>query len=142
MYTLQACAACCYVLTVRFLSFCLLQYLHNEEEAIDMWKSVVNSINLNDKQKLDIVRWKQLFMQKVEPIVDERKKLNVQIQAHLPQVRRDISRLHILSLTDLCMLGWCSCLFLFARSSQRADPSTPATGKARSQVNCMSLSNL
>jgi hypothetical protein len=63
-----------------------LQYLHNEEEAIDMWKSVVNSINLNDKQKLDIVRWKQLFMQKVEPIVDERKKLNVQIQAHLPQV--------------------------------------------------------
>ncbi|KAF6254507.1 hypothetical protein COO60DRAFT_1703290 [Scenedesmus sp. NREL 46B-D3] len=61
------------------------QYLHNEEEAIDMWKSVVNSINLNDKQKLDIVRWKQLFMQKVEPIVDERKKLNVQIQAHLPQ---------------------------------------------------------
>lgn len=65
-----------------------LQYLHNEEEAIDMWKSVVNSINLNDKQKLDIVRWKQLFMQKVEPIVDERKKLNVQIQAHLPQVRR------------------------------------------------------
>jgi hypothetical protein len=65
----------------------LLQYLHNEEEAIDMWKSVVNSINLNDKQKLDIVRWKQLFMQKVEPIVDERKKLNVQIQAHLPQVR-------------------------------------------------------
>jgi hypothetical protein len=26
-------------------------------------------------------------MQKVEPIVDERKKLNVQIQAHLPQVR-------------------------------------------------------
>lgn len=64
------------------------QYLHNEEEAIDMWTSVVNSINLNDKQKLDIVRWKQLFMQKVEPIVDERKKLNVQIQAHLPQVWR------------------------------------------------------
>lgn len=62
------------------------QYLHNEEEAIDMWKSVVNSINLSEKQKLDIVRWKQLFMQKVEPIVDERKKLNVQIQAHLPQV--------------------------------------------------------
>jgi hypothetical protein len=67
-----------------------VQYLHNEEEAIDMWKSVVNSINLNDKQKLDIVRWKQLFMQKVEPIVDERKKLNVQIQAHLPQVRSSI----------------------------------------------------
>jgi hypothetical protein len=63
------------------------QYLHNEEEAIDMWKSVVNSINLSDKQKLDIVQWKQLFMQKVEPIVVERKKLNVQIQAHLPQVR-------------------------------------------------------
>ena len=62
------------------------QYLHNEEEAIDMWKSVVNSINLSEKQKLDIVQWKQLFMQKVEPIVDERKKLNVQIQAHLPQV--------------------------------------------------------
>lgn len=61
------------------------QYLHNEEEAIDMWKSVVNSINLSEKQKLDIVQWKQLFMQKVEPIVDERKKLNVQIQAHLPQ---------------------------------------------------------
>eukprot|EP00775_Hariotina_reticulata_P012515 gene12515-12649_t len=61
------------------------QYLHNEEEAIDMWKSVVNSINLSDKQKLDIVQWKQLFMQKVESIVDERKKLNVQIQAHLPQ---------------------------------------------------------
>jgi hypothetical protein len=28
----------------------------------------------------------------VEPIVDERKKLNVQIQAHLPQVRRTIVR--------------------------------------------------
>jgi hypothetical protein len=39
-------------------------------------------------QKLDIVHWKQLFMQKVEPIVDERKKLNVQIQAHLPQARK------------------------------------------------------
>jgi hypothetical protein len=61
------------------------QYLHNEEEAIDMWKSVVNSINLSEQQKLNIVQWKQLFMQKVEPIVDERKKLNVQIQAHLPQ---------------------------------------------------------
>jgi hypothetical protein len=61
------------------------QYLHNEEEAIDMWKSVVNSVNLSEQQKLNIVQWKQLFMQKVEPIVDERKKLNVQIQAHLPQ---------------------------------------------------------
>eukprot|EP00877_Chromochloris_zofingiensis_P006249 jgi/Chrzof1/1878/Cz10g24190.t1 len=61
------------------------QYLNTEAEAIDMWKNVVNSINLTDKQKLDIVQWKQLFMQKVEPIVEERKKLNVQIQAHLPQ---------------------------------------------------------
>lgn len=45
-----------------------------------------NSINLSEQQKMDIVQWKQLFMQKVEPIVEERKKLNVQIQAHLPQV--------------------------------------------------------
>lgn len=31
----------------------------------DMWKSVVNSINLSEQQKLNIVQWKQLFMQKV-----------------------------------------------------------------------------
>jgi hypothetical protein len=30
-----------------------------------MWKSVVNSINLSEQQKLNIVQWKQLFMQKV-----------------------------------------------------------------------------
>jgi hypothetical protein len=52
-----------------------------------MWKNVVNSINLSEKQKHDVVSWKQMFMQKVEPIVEERKKLNIQIQAHLPQVR-------------------------------------------------------
>ena len=52
-----------------------------------MWKAVVNSINLSDAQRGDVVSWKQLFLQKVEPIVEERKKLNVQIQAHLPQVR-------------------------------------------------------
>ncbi|KAI8468794.1 MAG: hypothetical protein J3K34DRAFT_470571 [Monoraphidium minutum] len=51
------------------------QYLKTESEAIDMWKNVVNSINLSDKQKQDVV----------EPIVEERKKLNIQIQAHLPQ---------------------------------------------------------
>jgi trehalose/maltose hydrolase-like predicted phosphorylase len=62
------------------------QYLSTEQEAIDMWRDVVSSINLSDKQKLEIVQWKQLFMQKVEPIVEERKKLNVQIQSHLPQV--------------------------------------------------------
>ena len=138
------------------------QYLTTEAEAIAMWKAVVNSINLSDKQRSDVVSWKQLFMQKVgrlgvgvifclcvvvvtrggrvfcrvsttplnttnnsplttqttpktkqqtkqnkhtltkqnktplptkkttkqkkvEPIVEERKKLNVQIQAHLPQ---------------------------------------------------------
>ncbi len=47
--------------------------------------SAQRSINLSDQQKQDIVQWKQLFMQKVEPIVEERKTLNVQIQAHLPQ---------------------------------------------------------
>ncbi|GBF88723.1 hypothetical protein Rsub_01622 [Raphidocelis subcapitata] len=61
------------------------QYLKTEAEAIDMWKNVVNSINLSEKQKHDVVSWKQMFMQKVEPIVEERKKLNIQIQAHLPQ---------------------------------------------------------
>jgi len=61
------------------------QYLSTEQEAIDMWRDVVSSINLSKSQKLDIVQWKQLFMQKVEPIVEERKKLNVQIQSHLPQ---------------------------------------------------------
>lgn len=61
------------------------QYLKTEAEAIDMWKAVVNSINLSDKQKHDVVAWKQMFMRKVEPIVEERKKLNIQIQAHLPQ---------------------------------------------------------
>ena len=64
------------------------QYLSTEQEAIDMWRDVVSSINLSKSQKLDIVQWKQLFMQKVEPIVEERKKLNVQIQSHLPQVRK------------------------------------------------------
>jgi hypothetical protein len=34
-----------------------------------MWKSVVNSINLSEQQKLNIVQWKQLFMQKVRPLV-------------------------------------------------------------------------
>jgi hypothetical protein len=29
-----------------------------------MWKNVVNSINLSDKQKQDVVAWKQMFMQK------------------------------------------------------------------------------
>ena len=36
-----------------------------QDEAIDMWKSVVNSINLGEKQRLDVVSWKQMFMQKV-----------------------------------------------------------------------------
>jgi hypothetical protein len=30
-----------------------------------MWKNVVNSINLSEKQKHDVVSWKQMFMQKV-----------------------------------------------------------------------------
>lgn len=57
-----------------------------KQQHADNYCVLQNSINLTDKQKLDIVQWKQLFMQKVEPIVEERKKLNVQIQAHLPQV--------------------------------------------------------
>lgn len=30
-----------------------------------MWKNVVNSINLSEQQKHDVVSWKQCFMQKV-----------------------------------------------------------------------------
>jgi hypothetical protein len=36
----------------------------------DMWKSVVNSINLSEQQKLSIVQWKQLFMQKVRQSIN------------------------------------------------------------------------
>lgn len=84
------------------------QYLSTEQEAIDMWRDVVSSINLSDKQKLEIVQWKQLFMQKVEPIVEERKKLNVQIQSHLPQVSpaamHGCSRMHCSCRTS-CLLS-------------------------------------
>lgn len=61
------------------------QYLNTEAEAIQMWKSVVKSMSLSEQQALEVVQWKALFLQKVEPIIEERKKLNVQIQAHLPQ---------------------------------------------------------
>lgn len=36
------------------------------------------------QQKREVVELKRLFLHKIEPIMDERKSLNVQIQSNLP----------------------------------------------------------
>jgi hypothetical protein len=51
-----------------------------------------------------------------------RKKLNVQIQAHLPQVR---TQQYVLR----CFMNCCNVEGLDAQEAQRADPGTPAPGE-------------
>lgn len=61
------------------------QYLGSSEaEVIELWKNVMKSIDLTEQQKREIVELKRMFLQKIEPIMEERKHLNVQIQANLP----------------------------------------------------------
>lgn len=42
------------------------------------------STDLSDQQKHEIVELKRMFLQKIDPIMEERKHLNIQIQANLP----------------------------------------------------------
>jgi len=42
------------------------------------------SINLTEQQQREVVELKRMFLQKIEPIMEERKQLNVQIQSNLP----------------------------------------------------------
>ncbi|GAX79845.1 hypothetical protein CEUSTIGMA_g7285.t1 [Chlamydomonas eustigma] len=61
------------------------QYLGNTEtEVIELWKNVMKSIELAEHQQREVVELKRMFLQKIEPIMEERKLLNVQIQSNLP----------------------------------------------------------
>lgn len=61
------------------------QYLGTTEaEVIEMWKQIMKNIDLSEQQKKDIVERKRMFLTKIDPIMEERKGLNVQIQAYLP----------------------------------------------------------
>lgn len=62
------------------------QYLgSSESEVIDLWKNVVAFVNLSEQQKREVVELKRMFILKIDPIMEERKQLNVQIQSNLPQ---------------------------------------------------------
>ena len=45
---------------------------------------VQKSINLTEQQQHEVIELKRMFLQKIEPIMEERKQLNVQIQSNLP----------------------------------------------------------
>ena len=62
------------------------QYLgSNESEVIDLWKNVVAFINLSEQQKKEVIELKRMFILKIDPIMEERRQLNIQIQSNLPQ---------------------------------------------------------
>ena len=42
------------------------------------------SVDLTEQQKHDTVEMKRAFLRKIEPVMEERKALNMQIQANLP----------------------------------------------------------
>jgi hypothetical protein len=46
--------------------------------------SLQKSIELAEHQQREVVELKRMFLQKIEPIMEERKLLNVQIQSNLP----------------------------------------------------------
>lgn len=46
--------------------------------------SLQKLIDLSEQQKRDVVEMKRLFLQKIDPIMEERKMLNMQIQSNLP----------------------------------------------------------
>eukprot|EP00198_Chlamydomonas_reinhardtii_P008805 XP_001698142.1 predicted protein [Chlamydomonas reinhardtii] len=59
------------------------QYLGNtEREVIELWKS--KHIELTPEQMREIVELKRMFLTKIEPIMEERKHLNISIQTNLP----------------------------------------------------------
>ncbi|KAJ9528374.1 hypothetical protein QJQ45_014362, partial [Haematococcus lacustris] len=61
------------------------QYLGSTEaEVINLWRNVMKLIDLSTDQKQEVVELKRLFLTKIEPIMEERKHLNIQIQANLP----------------------------------------------------------
>lgn len=61
------------------------QYLGStESEVIELWKTVMKLIELSDQQKREVVDMKRSFLQKIDPIMEERKLLNIQIQSNLP----------------------------------------------------------
>ncbi|GIL65285.1 hypothetical protein Vafri_19086, partial [Volvox africanus] len=61
------------------------QYLGNtEKEVIELWKSVMKHIELTPEQMREIVELKRMFLTKIEPIMEERKHLNISIQTNLP----------------------------------------------------------
>ncbi|GFR45733.1 hypothetical protein Agub_g7149, partial [Astrephomene gubernaculifera] len=61
------------------------QYLGNtEKEVIELWKSVMKHIELSPEQMSEIVELKRMFLAKIEPIMEERKHLNISIQTNLP----------------------------------------------------------
>ena len=49
-----------------------------------MFLLVQKSINLIEQQQQEVIELKRMFLQKIEPIMEERKMLNVQIQSNLP----------------------------------------------------------
>nr|QKY14967.1 predicted protein [Polytomella parva] len=70
--------------TRKFIVFSR-QYLGNtEKEVIDLWKTVMRNIDLSEPQMREVVDLKRMFLQKIEPIMEERKHLNVSIQSNLP----------------------------------------------------------
>jgi hypothetical protein len=57
---------------------------NSESEVIDVWKGVMKTIDLSDDQKREVVSLKASFLLKIDPIMAERKLLNLQIQSNLP----------------------------------------------------------
>lgn len=56
-----------------------------EEEVIALWRKMLEQIPpLNDDQKRAIVSQRQAFYRNIEPVMEERRKLNAQIQGELP----------------------------------------------------------
>ncbi|KAG1676960.1 hypothetical protein FOA52_014836 [Chlamydomonas sp. UWO 241] len=70
--------------TRKFIVMSRQRLGNSESEVIEVWKGVMKTIDLSDEQKREVVNLKAMFLQKIDPIMAERKLLNLQIQSNLP----------------------------------------------------------
>ena len=59
--------------------------MHTLKHRLSLWYlPTQKSTDLSEQQKREVVELKRMFLQKIDPIMIERKHLNIQIQANLP----------------------------------------------------------